>query len=302
MPTAPLPTHPAGLVALGAAPLDGGKTPAAHLALRRPGLPQSDDAVARRGTRMAAAAGVDERLLHSDPEAAARHIRALKKAQAEAEAAARLGLQSDALPHLQQQQQQQQRQQQQQEDGAEEARQDGSGEAAAVAAAAAGALQDRDVLTESTKENLPEAAAAAAATPQADVGAPGGSGKLSGKGTLTAVVAQHASSRLRREGSGAVLGSAAGLLQEAEAGGADAGDAMQVEQQQQQDEAQQQRQQAEALPQPPKYEPLPADYARAERLQTALAQRTEGLVLDHLESVHAKLARWGAVGTGWGGG
>jgi len=42
---------------------------------------------------------------------------------------------------------------------------------------------------------------------------------------------------------------------------------------------------------PPAFQPAPEDYARAERLRDALVQQTEGLVLDNLESMHAKLSR-----------
>lgn len=276
----PTPLHtpsipPAGLLAVpGAAPADG-KTPGGHLLSRRPsGRVYSDDAVQRRATRHAGGGeAVDDSLLHTDPEAAARHIRALKKAQAEAasqqasqqplEAAVGAGgdVQDEAAPGTEQQQQRPPMEEEEEEVG--------------VAAVAAG-MQEREVLVESTKENLPEAAAAAvAATPVADATTSVTAAKHAAKGTLTAVVQQHGSSRLRWEGG---ADGEAATVQEQQPGGA----------QQKQQQEQQPTEEAEV---PAAFEPSPADHARVERLQAALVQETQGMVLDSLESVHAKLSR-----------
>ena len=259
---------------------------------RRPvGRPQSDDAVARRATRHAAGTDqIDDRLLHTDPEAAARHIRALRRQQQE-QASQQLGSQQAEHPPPAEEQQQQEQQPggspQQQPPAAapaEDGLLDGVAPADDEAAGAAG-VQDRDVLVESMKENLPEAAATA--TPLADpAAAAAATAAKAAKGTLTAVVQQHGSSRLRWEGA-----------------------AQQQQQQQQQQAAAEAEPEAEERPQegaaaeaeqqravpeaPPAFQPSPEDYARADRLRGALVQQTEGLVLDNLESIHAKLSRWG---------
>lgn len=286
------PPPPAGLLALpGAAPLDS-KTPGAHLLPARPrsGQPMSDDAVARRATRHAGGGEqVDDRLLHTDPEAAARHIRALKKQQqqeqalerqaSQAGAAAAEGLEAPLALGSQQQEQQQQQVPLAMESQVDEA-------CAAGTAGAAGGVEapEREVLVESTKENLPEAAAAAAAavaaaTPVADAAAAAAAAAAAkhAKGTLTAVVQQHGGSRLRWEG-GAPPAHAA-EQQEQAAGEEPAA-------------AAEEQPAAEEEPEAPRVEPSPADLARVERLQAALVQRTQGLVLDNLESIAAKLSRW----------
>jgi hypothetical protein len=264
---------PAGLLALpGAAPPDG-KTPGAHLLSRRPpsGRVQSDDPLHRRATRHAGGAGaLDDRMLHTDPEAAARHIRALKKQQQEQLSQQQQEAEGQAHDSQQQRQQQQPedaltQQQEQTEEGGE---------------AAGGGMQEREVLVESTRENLPEpAAAAVAATPVADgAAAAAAAAKHAGKGTLTAVVQQLGGSRLRREGSSL-------LLQQAQE---------EVGEEQQEPAAEEEAAAGPAQPakeSAPAYEPSPADYARAEKLQGALVQQSEGCVLDHLETIHAKLSR-----------
>ncbi|PRW59558.1 ATPase family AAA domain-containing-like isoform X1 [Chlorella sorokiniana] len=283
---------PASLLALpGVAPADG-RTPGAHLMSRRPtGRPQSDDAVARRATRHAAGTDqIDDRLLHTDPEAAARHIRALRRQQQE-QAIQQLGSQQAEHPPQEVPQQEQQEQQpgdspqQQQPAPTEDGLLDGVAAADEATAVAAAEAQERDVLVEvlvqSTKENLPEGAAAA--TPLADpAAAAAATAAKAAKGTLTAVVQQHGSSRLRWEG--------AAQQQQAPQAQATAAEPAAAERPQEgaASEAEQQRAVPEA---PPTFQPAPEDYARAERLRAALVQQTEGLVLDNLESIHAKLSR-----------
>lgn len=258
--------------------------------------------VSRRATRNAAAQPVDNSLLHIDPEAAARHIRALKKQQ---EAA--LAGPQQLRPRQQADEQAQQEQQAQQQEQAAEEMERSPGEAQAVAAAVA-ADAAAAVLVESTKENLPElpagAAATAAATPLADaIPALGAASKHSGKGTLTAVVQQHGGSRLRGEAGTAPPSAPAaaahtnGADQQASAAAAAASGGSDAQERQQQEHADAAAAAAAGHEEEPlpEYVPTPEDHARLDRLQVALAQHTEGLVLDSLESVHAKLARW----VGW---
>lgn len=282
-----------GLLALpGVAHQDGGRTPGAALPMPRRPPHSGGGGVSRRATRQAAAQPVDNSLLFMDPEAAARHIRALKKQQQEA-----------ALAGSRQRQQQQLEEQEQAAEEMEQSPGAAQAVAAAVAADAAAA-----VLVESTKENLPDplsAAAATATTPLADaIPALGTASKHSGKGTLTAVVQQHGGSRLRSEGdvqaSGAATaaahaGTAQPEQQPAAVGAAEGGDGQGKQQQEQAAAPAPTPAAAEEQEEPfPEYAPTLEDHARADRLQSALAQRTEGLPLDSLEGVHAKLARWAA--------
>lgn len=281
----------AGLLAVpgAAVPVDG-KTPAAHIQARRPGLaarPHSDDAAGRRATRHAASP-IDSRLMHTDPEAMRRHILAQRKQeqqllqqeqQSQAAAAATAAAEAEGL----QREQQQEQQEQQPEGKAAEAEEAAVAAGAGPSAPASSAGQEREVLVESTKENLPDAAAAAAATTPgaAADSAAAAAGAKAAKGTLTAIVEQHGGSRLRREGSTqqALAKQAAAAAPEeqpepppaadtAEQGGAAAPEAA-----------------------PPSRQPTEVDHARVGKLQAALVQHTQGLVLDNLESIHAKLSR-----------
>ncbi|KAL4429387.1 hypothetical protein ABPG77_005161 [Micractinium sp. CCAP 211/92] len=299
---------PASLLALpGMVQQDGGRTPGAALPMPRRPAHSEGGATSRRATRNAAAQPVDNSLLHIDPEAAARHIRALKKQQEAALAGSQQRQQPAEIDEREQEQLQEQQAHEQafQEEQAEEEA-ERSPDAAQAAAAAATADAAAAVLVESTKENLPEpapgAAAVAAATPLTDgIPAVGAASKHSGKGTLTAVVQQHGGSRLRCEagatppGAQAHAAHAAGTDQQAVAGLAPAdddaaagGDARDQHQQKHAEAAEAAAGEEEPLPE---YAPMAEDHARVDQLQAALAQRTEGLVLDSLESIHAKLAR-----------
>jgi hypothetical protein len=279
------------------------------LLLRRAALPSSrphsDDVAVRRATRQAASSPASHNLLHTDPEAVRRHIMAQRKLE-------------------QQRQQQQQRQQddaagpvaarlasidasslhaaaadepapqQQQEQEAHEQRAEGREEEPGSEPAPAGSA-GRGVLAESTKENLPEPAAAAAAvatavTPAAEgITLSGASAKAAGKGTLTALAEQHAGSRLRREGSTGQAVTPAGAdphQQATEPPAATAGP----------EPALRPNQACTVDMEGAAAEPgaSAADEARAERLQGELARLTEGLALEALEALHAVLSRLAA--------
>ena len=254
--------------------------------------------MARRATRHAAGTDqIDDRLLHTDPEAAARHIRALRRQQQE-QASQQLGSQqAEHPPPAEEQQQEEQqpggspRQQPPAAAPAEDGLLDGVAPADDEAAGAAG-VQDRDVLVESMKENLPEAAATA--TPLADpAAAAAATAAKAAKGTLTAVVQQHGSSRLRWEGAAQQQQQQQEQQQQQQAAAAVEPEAEERPQEGAAAEAEQQRAVPEA---PPAFQPSAEDYARADRLRGALVQQTEGLVLDNLESIHAKLSRCGQLG------
>lgn len=289
---------------------DGGRTPGAALPMPRRPAHSEGGATSRRATRNAAAQPVDNSLLHIDPEAAARHIRALKKQQEAALAGSQQRQQRQQPAETDEGEQEQLQEQQaheqafQEEQAEEEAER--SPDAAQAAATAATADAAAAVLVESTKENLPEpapgAAAVAAATPLTDgIPALGAASKHSGKGTLTAVVQQHGGSRLRCEagatppGAQAHAAHAAGTDQQAVAGLAPAdtdaaagGNARDQHQNEHAEAAGAPAGEEEPLQE---YAPTAEDHARVDQLQAALAQQTEGLVLDSLESIHAKLAR-----------
>ncbi len=287
---------------------DGGRTPGAALPMPRRPAHSEGGATSRRATRHAAAQPVDNSLLHIDPEAAARHIRALKKQQEAALAGSQQRQQCQQPAETDEREQEQLQEQQAHERAFQEEQAEEEAERSPDAAQAAAATADAAaaVLVESTKENLPEpapgVAAVAAATPLTDgIPALGAASKHSGKGTLTAVVQQHGGSRLRCEagatppGAQAHAAHAAGADQRAVAGLAPAdddaaagGDARDQHQQKHAEAAEAAAGEEEPLPE---YVPMAEDHARVDQLQAALAQRTEGLVLDSLESIHAKLAR-----------
>jgi hypothetical protein len=217
------------------------------------------------------------------------------------------GQRNEEQAHLQQQQQQQQQQAPMQQQQKQQQQQQQDEVALEQVQAPHGSPQCpaddqlHKVLGESTKENLPEPGSsansllacilAAAGTPASFADGHAAASKPA-KGTLTAML-QHSGSRLRLEGASQAPPAS---------DNAPAGAGLAPEQQQQGEpvpgEALPARavdaQQAEPEPALNVYQPSEADLARAGRLQDALADATEGVVLDGLESIHAKLSRCGS--------
>ncbi|GAB4822033.1 hypothetical protein N2152v2_009079 [Parachlorella kessleri] len=302
---APAPPGLAQLV-LPTALLDS-KTPAGFPALRgAPGRAQTEGGAGsgRRATRTVLPE-LDDRLVHTDPEAAARRIRMMKKAQEAALAAAGAGT-SEEEQQLQQQQpppgglvgeptqpaldlgsqagEHDQQQQQQQQPGTSQPAEDGAATEVEVDEQQQGgsSLASHEgppgVLAATTKDNVPERLPSAALL---QASAPAGGAVRVGLGAACEPP-KTAPAAAALTTSGVAAGCAPGLTHaEPCQHGSTAAGADKAQQAQHGD-----AQVAAELPQA-----LPADLSRAQALQRALADKTQGLLVEPLEGLHAKLSR-----------